>query len=83
MSPGFNGDETKVWESPFVDAEDVKLYGQGNPVKNLSLAYDIPDTWQIIGFAPNCFNNQSVMDPRNNRTYCSSSRFTMTRSLIN
>ena len=42
----------------------------GNPVKNLSMAYDIPDTWQIIGFAPSCYNNQSVMDPRTDRVFC-------------
>ena len=55
----------------------------GNPVKNLSVAYDIPDTWQIIGFAPNCYNNQSVTDPRNKRTFCLKSPFTLNRPLIN
>ena len=35
-----------------------------NPDKNLSMVYDIPDTWQIIGLAPTCYNNQSVRDHR-------------------
>ena len=48
-----------------VSIKKKRLKCPGNPVKNLSVAYDIPDTWQIIGFAPNCYNNQSVMDPRN------------------
>ena len=70
MSPGFNGDETKVWESPFISFNyKNRLDWPGNPVKNLSVAYDIPDTWQIIGFAPSCYNNQSVMDPRTDRMF--------------
>ena len=66
MSPGFNGDETKDQE--FTDSTDSHRSVSVRPLspaQNLSLVYEIPDTWQIIGLAPNCYNNQSVRELRN------------------
>ena len=69
MSPGFNRDETK--DQGFTDSADSHRSIPNrplSPVKNLSLVYEIPDTWQIIGLAPNCYHNQSVRELRNPTT---------------